>query len=87
MANIKSAIKRANQAKARNLRNRANKNLILAKRKDVIVAIAAGNKDDAAKAYRVYTSTLDRAVKKGVIAKNTANRKKSRMALAIAKLA
>ena len=87
MANIKSAIKRANQAKARNLRNRANKNLILAKRKDVIAAIAASNKDDAAKAYQVYTSTLDRAVKKGVIAKNTANRKKSRMALAIAKLA
>ena len=84
---ITSAEKRANQAKARNLRNRANKGLILAKRKNVIAAIEAGNKADATKAFQEYTSTLDRAAKKGAIAKNTANRKKSRMALAIAKIA
>ena len=87
MANIKSAIKRAKQAKANNLRNRACKSKILSCRKAVLAAIAAANKDDAATAYRVYTSTLDRAVKKGVIAKNTASRKKSRVALAIQKMA
>lgn len=87
MANIKSAIKRAKQAKASNLRNRACKSLILAKRKAALAAIDAGNKDEAAKAFGAYMSVLDRSAKKGVIAKNTASRKKSRMALAIQKMA
>ena len=87
MANIKSAIKRTKQAKAANLRNRATKRLVLTKRKAALAAIEASNKEDAATAYRVYTSALDRAVKKGVITKNNAARKKSRMALAIKKMA
>ncbi|MBP5321902.1 MAG: 30S ribosomal protein S20 [Kiritimatiellae bacterium] len=87
MANIKSAIKRAKQAKAHNLRNRACKSMVLAKRKAVLAAIAEGKKDEAATAYSQYSSVLDKAAKKGVIAKNNASRKKSRMALAIQKMA
>ena len=87
MANIKSAIKRAKQAKAHNLRNRACKSMVLSKRKAVLAAIAEGKKDEAVTAYSAYSSVLDKAAKKGVIAKNNASRKKSRMALAIQKMA
>lgn len=87
MANIKSAIKRAKQAKANNVRNKAAKNGLSDARKKALAAIAAGKKDDAVKGFSEYTSKLDKAAKKGIIKKNNANRKKSRMAQAIAKIA
>ena len=87
MANIKSAVKRAKQSEASRLRNRACKSKVLTMRKKVLEAISAGNKEEAQKHYSEYTSVLDKAAKKGVIAKNNANRKKSRVALSIKKLA
>ena len=87
MANIKSAVKRAKQSEASRLRNRACKSSVLTMRKKVLSAISAGNKEEAQKQYSEYTSVLDKAAKKGVIAKNNANRKKSRVALSIKKLA
>jgi len=87
MANIKSAVKRAKQSEASRLRNRSVKSAVLTARKKVLVAISGGNKDEAQKQYSAYTSTLDKAAKKGVIAKNNANRKKSRVAVSISKLA
>lgn len=87
MANIKSAVKRAKQSEASRLRNRSVKSSVLTARKKVIAAIGAGNKDEAQKSYSAYTSTLDKAAKKGVIAKNNASRKKSRVASSIAKMA
>jgi ribosomal protein S20 len=53
----------------------------------VLDAIGAGNKEEAQKLYSEYSSKLDKAAKKGVIPKNNANRKKSRVALSIAKMA
>ena len=87
MANIKSAVKRAKQSEASRLRNRSVKSNVLSVRKKVLAAIGAGNKDEAQKIYSAYTSTLDKAAKKGVIAKNNASRKKSRIAVSIAKMA
>jgi small subunit ribosomal protein S20 len=87
MANIKSAIKRAKQAEANRTRNRAAKSNLLTARKKVLGAISSGNKEEAQKQYSSYSSALDKAAKKGVIKKNNASRKKSRMALGIAKLA
>ncbi len=87
MANIKSAIKRAKQAEANRTRNRACKSSVLTARKKVLEAINVGNKDEAQKKFSAYTSILDKAAKKGVIAKNNASRKKSRMALGLAKMA
>ncbi len=87
MANIKSAVKRAKQAEASRLRNRACKSGVLTARKKVLDAIATGNKDEAQKLYSDYTSTLDKAAKKGVIAKNNASRKKSRVAISLSKMA
>jgi len=87
MANIKSAVKRAKQSEASRLRNRSVKSSVLTARKKVLVAIGAGNKAEAQKQYSAYTSTLDKAAKKGVIAKNNANRKKSRVAQSLSKMA
>jgi len=87
MANIKSAVKRAKQSEASRLRNRSCKSSVLTARKKVLAAISAGNKEDAQKQYSSYTSVLDKAAKKGVIAKNNANRKKSRVAQSITKMA
>jgi len=87
MANIKSAIKRNKQADVRNDRNRAVKSTVLTASKKVAAAIESGNKDDAEKKFSAYTSQLDKACKKGVIAKNTAGRKKSRVSASIAKMA
>ena len=49
--------------------------------------LAAGNTDAAAEAVKSYASTLDKAVKRGVIKKNTAIRRKRRAANALRKLA
>lgn len=87
MANIKSAVKRAKQAEGNRIRNRACKSTVLTERKKVLEAITAGNKEEAQKLYSSYTSSLDKAAKKGVLKKNNASRKKSRMALGIAKMA
>ena len=45
--------------------------------------IAEKNKPEAAKASRILFSKLDKAVKKGVIHKNRASRRKSRVSLKI----
>lgn len=44
------------------------------------VAIESGNVEEAESLFRRATSSLDRAVSKGVIKKGTANRRKSRLA-------
>ena len=55
--------------------------------KEVKLNITANAKDEATKTLTKAMSTLDKAVKKGVIHKNTASRRKSRLAKAINKLA
>lgn len=45
-----------------------------------------GKKDDAAKAYVNLSSAYDKAAKSGVVHKAVANRKKSRLALRLAKV-
>ena len=87
MPNIKSAVKRAKTSAAANLRNRAVKSELLTFRRKALEALASGDKAAAAAAISVYSSKLDKAAKKGVIKSNTADRKKGRMAAAIAKLA
>ena len=50
-------------------------------------AIAAGDMQQAQELYRQAASQLDKAVGKGVIKRNAANRKKSRLARRINKIA
>lgn len=87
MPNIKSAAKRVRTAAKANLRNRSVRSELLTYRRKVAEAIASGDKAAAAAAVSVYASKLDKAVKKGVIKRNTADRKKSRSAVALGRLA
>jgi small subunit ribosomal protein S20 len=87
MANIKSAIKRNKQSQVKNARNRACKSAVLTASKKVSAAIESGDKEAAGKEFSAYTSSLDKACKKGVIPRNTASRKKSRVSAGIAKMA
>lgn len=53
--------------------------------KEVRKLVAGGKKEEAAKALSSAYKAIDKASKKGIIKKNTANRKKSRLSATIAK--
>jgi small subunit ribosomal protein S20 len=86
MPNTKSAAKAMRQSIKRNLRNVKAKDKFKAAVKEVKRLITAGKKPEAAKAIEAAMSALDKAAKTHVIHKNTASRKKSRLAKAIAKI-
>ena len=87
MANIKSAKKRVLIAEANRQRNVAFKSAIKTAVKKAL-SLAEGEDKQALDAYvsQVY-KLCDKAVSKGILHKNTAARKKSRLVLAIKKLA
>lgn len=78
MPNIKSQKDRVLQAKKENLRNKAVKSNLktVVKKADAAVAAGADNKTEAVNAA---VSVIHKAVKKGVVHKNTAARKVSRL--------
>ena len=76
MANSKSAEKRARQSAKRAMINRAVKARVRSARKAVNEAIASGAKDEASSQLDTLASVADKAVKKGVIHKNSADRLK-----------
>ena len=80
MPNIKSAKKRVLIGEVRNARNRAAKSELKTAIKKFEVAAAEGNRTEADGAYKVAVKKVDQAVAKGVLHKNTANRKKARLA-------
>ncbi len=84
MANTKSAAKRARQTKTRTLQNRRALTSLKNKLKSVRGDIGAGKLDGAKAELPRLVSALDRAVKTGRIHRNAANRKKSRLAKALA---
>jgi small subunit ribosomal protein S20 len=75
----RSAMKRARQAKKRELRNRAVKSTIKTLVKKVEAAISANNKEETEKALKRAIKYIMKAASKGVIHKNTASRKISRL--------
>jgi small subunit ribosomal protein S20 len=80
MANIKSARKRAKQAVERRVHNMSLRTEVRTAIKNVKKAVAAGNKDNAAKALRESQRVIDRIVAKGVLHRNAGDRHKSRLA-------
>lgn len=86
MPNTKSAAKAMRQAERRRQNNIRTKDKFKTAVKDVKKSITTGSKDEAAKQLAKAMAALDKAAKKGVIHKNTASRKKSRLAKAINKL-
>ena len=85
MPNTKSAAKAMRQSARRREFNLKIKEAAKKSVKEVRRLIAAGKKNEAIAAMVKAMSALDKATKKGVLHKNTASRKKSRLAKAIAR--
>jgi small subunit ribosomal protein S20 len=83
MANIKSVRKRAKQAIVRRGHNLGLRTEVRTAIKKVKKAVAAGNKDAAAKALVESQRAIDRIVAKGVLHRNAGDRHKSRLAHAV----
>ena len=76
MANIKSQIKRNRQNEKRRLRNRAVRSEMYTREKS---AVAAAGSENEVESLRLAIKRIDKAAQKGVIHKNNAARKKSRL--------
>jgi small subunit ribosomal protein S20 len=85
MANIKSQIKRNRQNEHRRLRNRAVRSEIKSRVK-VAVASAESGDEESADALRLAVKRLDKAAAKGIIHKNQAANRKSRLMSRLAHL-
>ncbi|MDR0483005.1 MAG: 30S ribosomal protein S20 [Cellulomonadaceae bacterium] len=83
MANIKSQLKRIKTNEKARLRNRAVKSELKTYVRKVREAIAAGDKDTATAALADANRKLDKAVSKGVIHKNQAANRKSKLAVQV----
>ena len=79
MAQHKSAEKRIRQTKQRTNVNRARTSRMRSAVKDAEAAVASGDKAAAQKALRASEPELMRAVRAGLVKKNTASRKISRL--------
>lgn len=78
MPKILSAVKRAHQAEKNQQRNRKEKASLLTQRRAFLAKVEAKDKPQAFESFKEYCSCLDKAAKKGIIKKNTADRKKAR---------
>ena len=79
MANIKSAIKRNRQNEKRRLHNRVYRGSTRTQIRDARVAIAEGDQEKATVEVKAAIRKLDVAASKGIIHKNNAARRKSRL--------
>ncbi len=80
MANIKSAIKRAKTNEVQRLHNSSQKSAMRTEIKKFLTAVQNQDKEQATVLLKEATRCLDKAATKGLIHKNTAARKKSRLA-------
>ena len=85
MPNTKSAERRMRNSARKNLRNRSIKSRLHTLEKSYLDLLSAGKKDDATKELRTLSSAFDKATKAGVVHRATTDRKKSRLALRLAK--
>jgi len=80
LATHKSAIKRHRQSLKRRERNRVVRGGVRKAIKNTRVLVAAGEMDAAREAMQEAISHLDKAAEKGILHKNNAARRKSRLA-------
>lgn len=83
----KSAKKRVRQSADSRLRNREVKSTFRTAVKNFDAAVAAGDKAAAEEAMKLSVKLLDSAASKGILHRNTADRKKSRIANKFNKMA
>ena len=67
------------------LQNRSTKSRLHTLERGYLELLGAGKKEDASKALRDLSSAFDKAAKSGVVHRATADRKKSRLALRLAR--
>ena len=87
MPNIKSSKKDVIRSKVAYEKNKADKSEMKTIIKKFEAALAAGDRSVAETAYKQAVVSVDKAVNKGILHKNTAARKKSSMTLRLNKLA
>ncbi len=80
MPNIRSAAKRVRVSETKRLRNISAKSRIRTSIKRFETAARDGDSENAVKLYQQTASLLDKAAAKGILHKNTASRRKSRLA-------
>ncbi|MFA5841420.1 MAG: 30S ribosomal protein S20 [Candidatus Paceibacterota bacterium] len=86
MALTKTARKQIRVSKRRKVHNDRRMKVMKSTVKDVRKLIVGGKKNEAEKLLSSAFKALDKAAKRGVIKKNTASRKKSRLAKALKKI-
>ncbi len=80
MANIKSALKRIKVIEFKTQRNKMIVSSLRTSVRRFEDALKAGNTDEAKALYKTAARLIDKAAAKGTLHKNTAARKKSRLA-------
>jgi small subunit ribosomal protein S20 len=80
MANIHSQKKRILRAERERTENRRYTSTIKTYFRRLEQAVAEGNSDDAETEHRVLVKTIDKAIKRGALHRNSGARKKSRAA-------
>lgn len=86
MPNIKSAIKRVETAERNRARNKAWKSAIRSRRNEVEDSVKTADAKSAQAALQNAYKLIDKAVAKGILHRNTAARRKSRLATAVLKI-
>jgi small subunit ribosomal protein S20 len=70
----------------RHLHNQSISSRLKTLEKNYLSLVTAGKRDEASLAFRAVASALDKAAKSDVVHPNNASRKKSRLALRLARL-
>jgi small subunit ribosomal protein S20 len=83
MANHKSSLKRIRQTETRTERNRYYRTRLKNIVKAVRTAIDEGNKEEAQAAFKIANQQIHKFVSKGILKKETASRKVSRLNIAV----
>ena len=79
MANHFSALKRARQTEKRTAHNRGQKSALRSAIRELRESITTGDAGAAREQFKQSAATIDRAVSKGILHRNTAARYKSRL--------
>ena len=83
MANHKSALKRIRQTETRTIRNRYYRTRIKNITKSVLKAVEKGDKEEAVKNMKLANKLFHSYVNKGILKKNSASRRVSRLQLKV----
>lgn len=86
MPNLKSSKKDVRRTKTRKERNSRQKSAIRTFAKGIMKSIKANKKEEAETLFNSFASLVDKAAKRNLIHKKTADRNKSRMSSRIAAL-